>query len=121
MSAACAENLMTPVIANHWVFDPKDGLSGYRCKFCSTWKHASQFLLCHCDQETQFIICGPVVDEEQTYWHNERGWVVLLSNATTLPREILTSPLPPGASGIMELTMLGEYVRFLQTLPHTGV
>jgi len=71
--------------------------------------------------ETQFIIAGPVMSEEQTWWNNDQGWTPDFTEATTLPRDILTSSLPPGATGIMELTMLGENVRFLKTLPRGGV
>lgn len=108
---------MQDVTSNRWVSEPRNGFAGYRCKECNTWKHASQFLNCDCDKETQFIVAGPVVNEEQTYWNNDRQWVTFLAEATTFPHDILTSPLPIGSSGIMELTLLGEYVRFLKTLP----
>lgn len=71
-------------------------------------------------EETQFVVAGPVLNEEQLYWHNDDKWITSLPDATTFPAEILTSPLPLGATGIMELTILGEYVRFLPTLPREG-
>ena len=77
-------------------------------------------LMVRATAETQFLITGPVIDEEQTYWNNDRGWVPFLVEGTTLPKKILTTPLPQGATGIMELTMLGEYVGFYQTLPRGG-
>lgn len=70
--------------------------------------------------ETQFIIAGPIEDEEQLWWSNEYGWVPGIGQATTLPKEILTDPLPIEATGIMEITMKMEYVTFYIPLPGGG-
>lgn len=111
---------MQSVTSKNWVPKSKGGFAGYRCTECNVWKHASQFLNCDCDKGTQFIVTGPVVNEEQTYWNNDLQWVTFLAEATTFPHDILTSLLPVGATGIMELTLDGEYVRFLKTLPRGG-
>lgn len=110
---------MMPVTANNrrWEFKENSGFAGYRCKDCGTWKYASEFLNCPCNTKTQFVITGPVTNEEQTYWNMDRQWVTYLAEATTFPHDILTSPLPPGSSGVMELTLTGEYVKFYETLP----
>jgi len=68
--------------------------------------------------QTQFVIAGPVENEEQTWWNNNQGWISDFTEATTLPSDVLTSSLPHGATGIMEVTEEGEVVRFLKTLPH---
>ena len=68
----------------------------------------------------QFVVCGPISNEEQTYWHNEHEWITDLDKATTFPKAIMALPLPSGATGIMELTMLGEYVSFFHTPPREG-
>lgn len=72
------------------------------------------------DMETQFIIAGPIKSEEQTWWNTEHGWTPDIKNATTLPKAILTSPLPPGGVGIMEITDKWEYVHFYErtSFPH---
>lgn len=70
--------------------------------------------------ETQFVIAGPVENEEQLWWHNELGWITKFECATTLPKQILTSPLPPGATGIMEITMDWEAVGFYMPLSVGG-
>lgn len=69
--------------------------------------------------ENDYVIAGPILNEEQTYWHNDRGWITDLGEATTLPREIITNPLPPGAAGIMELTPDGP-VAFYTPYPSYG-
>jgi hypothetical protein len=119
--AECAENHMVPVTAKKWICEVRNGMAGYSCTGCGTWKHASEFLVCtKCDEEKEYIITGPVLNDEQTYWNNDNGWVSEFSEATTFPREIVTTLLPQGATGIMELTLAGEYVRYLQTLPRGG-
>ena len=57
-------------------------------------------------KNNQFIITGPIENEEQLYWNNDpsRMWVEF-GEATTFPVDILSSPLPPRASGVMELTI----------------
>lgn len=70
--------------------------------------------------ETQFIIAGPIQNEEQLWWNNHQGWISGLENATTLPKQILTSPLPPGGVGVMEITMNMEFVAYYARVP-TGM
>lgn len=64
---------------------------------------------------SQFLICGPIGDDDApTYWNNDQGWVSDSREATTLPRQILTSPLPEGSVGILELTMFGFPVSYFE-------
>lgn len=69
---------------------------------------------------TQFVIAGPIANDTQLWWHNELGWIEDLIEATTLPVDILTTPLPPGATGVLEITMDGSYVCFYTLLPGVG-
>jgi hypothetical protein len=58
------------------------------------------------NKKNQFIITGPRDGEDQLYWNNSptRMWVEF-GEATTFPIDILSAPLPPRASGIMEVTI----------------
>jgi len=67
--------------------------------------------------DTQFIIAGPVLNEEQTWWNNDHDWVTDFENATTFPKDILTTTLPMGATGIMEVKMDFTPVGFYTPYP----
>lgn len=69
---------------------------------------------------SQFIIAGPIQDEEQYWWSNDLGWTSDQTEATTFPKGILTETLPVGARGLLEMTMKGEPIGFLQALPLPG-
>jgi hypothetical protein len=99
-----------------WVTERSSGYLGFRCTLCATWRYPSETLNCDCEK-IHYIITGPVIDEEQTYWHNDHGWITELPDATTFPVQIVTTPLPVGATGLMKLTYLGEYVGVLHPLP----
>lgn len=66
--------------------------------------------------KNQFVIAGPIESEEQLWWNNEKGWVEF-KDATPLPPAILDSPLPPGATGVMEITEDWCYVDFFPVTP----
>jgi hypothetical protein len=71
--------------------------------------------------DSQFVIAGPVINEEQTWWNNDQGWVDDFFRATTLPVDILLSPLPLGATGILRMTMEGKPLGFVRKLnPSSG-
>jgi hypothetical protein len=99
-----------------WISERSSGYAGFRCTLCGTWRYASEFLKCDCDK-IHYIITGPIVDEEQTYWHNDHGWITELPDATTFPVQIVNTPLPEGATGLMKLTFVGDFAGFLQPLP----
>lgn len=122
MCVAVVVNPMETAAAkkSNWVFERSSGYAGFRCIHCATWKYASEFLICPCDEEKDYLITGPVRNEDQTYWHNDYGWITEFGEATTLPKQILTSPLPPGATGIMELTPGGPVAFYPAVSPPTG-
>jgi hypothetical protein len=62
---------------------------------------------------TQFVITGPIVDDELLYWNNDWGWTSL-EEATTFDKEIMTVPLPVEGSGVMEVSMIKEPVKYYQ-------
>lgn len=46
---------------------------------------------------------------DPSYWNDDLGeWVTDFSEATNFPQFILTEPLPPGATHIMEVHSSGE-------------
>ena len=101
-----------------WI--PKSGVyAGFQCTECGIWRGASEFLNCKCDMETQFVIAGKEFGEP-VWWHNEIGWIDEITDATTYTKGIVGHPLPPGAEGLLELTLTGEHVAFYSTLPHGG-
>lgn len=63
--------------------------------------------------ETHFVIVGPLVDEEPTFWSNDPSapWGDL-EHATPFPSEILGAPLPPEGKGFLELTNDNQPVKF---------
>lgn len=61
--------------------------------------------------ETSFIIIGPFVNDEVTYWNvTSWGWDTDYKYASHFPREILKTPLPPGWELIIEVDEDGETV-----------
>ena len=100
-----------------WKSHPISIYAGFRCEECGTLIYASQFKLCKCDTDTQCIIAGPKENDEQLWWNTERGWIEDMTEATTFPPSVIDYPLPTGATGVLELTLTGEHVRFLKTLP----
>lgn len=51
----------------------------------------------------------PSGGEEPTYWNDEVGeWTDDFADATNFPKMILTTPLPPGATHVMEVHPSGE-------------
>lgn len=104
---------------SRWVSEQSSGFAGFRCTECATWKYASEFLNCQCDTDSQFLIAGKI-NGEPVWWHNGQGWIEDITEASTYPKGILGEPLPPGAEGVLELTLTGEHVRFLSTLPRRG-
>lgn len=85
--------------------------AGFKCNECETWRHASEFLTCNCDKETQYVIAG-ADHGEPTWWNNEDGWVHEFEEATTFPLGLFGEPLPPGSTGILEMTLTGDLVNF---------
>jgi len=60
--------------------------------------------------KTEFVILGPIVDEEATYWNVPNwAWTKEYFDATTFDKEIMTSPLPEGGVGYMEIVKGTEY------------
>lgn len=46
---------------------------------------------------------------DPTYWNDETGeWTTDFAEATSFPKMILTTPLPPGATHVMEVHSSGE-------------
>lgn len=46
---------------------------------------------------------------EPSYWNDTAGeWVSDFADATSFPKMILTTPLPPGATHVMEVDSSGE-------------
>lgn len=105
--------------ATRWVPQVHKGFAGYRCLECGQLRHASEFLNCQCQSDTQFIICGRDAGE-CVFWNNENGWIHDITEATTFPKGILGESLPPGGEGIMELTLTGENVGYYPCTPPTG-
>lgn len=106
--------------STRWYPEISSGFSGFRCTECATWKYASEFLVCDCDKESQFLITGKE-HGEPVYWNLESGWTDDVTEATTFPKGIFGENLPPGAEGILELTLTGEHVAFYSsTLPRGG-
>jgi hypothetical protein len=110
---------MLSLDANRWVSEVSSGYAGFRCTECATWKYASEFLLCKCDKESQFVISGKE-HGEPVYWSNELGWIDDVTEATTFPKGILGEPLPVGSEGVLELTLTGEHVAFYSCHPSRG-
>ncbi len=94
--------------------------AGFKCNECGTWRHASEFLVCKCDTEKQYVIAGQD-HGEPTWWNNENGWVHEFVEATTFPAGIFGESLPPGSVGVLEMTLTGEYVKLHQTPPSPTV
>jgi hypothetical protein len=57
--------------------------------------------------EKQYIIQGPMVEEETLYWSNDLGWVDMAS-ATRFGPEVLFFPLPLEGVAILELDDKGN-------------
>lgn len=54
--------------------------------------------------KSNYIITGPdSPDGLYTFWSNELGWTEKVEQATTFDREILTTPLPKGGTGVFEI------------------
>ena len=49
-----------------------------------------------------FIIAGPIMSEEATWYNLEHGWVSNIDDASHFPRAILLEPLPPGGLFFIE-------------------
>jgi hypothetical protein len=64
-----------------------------------------------------FVIVGPDDGSNQLFFKlNAPSMWVPLGEATHFPVEVLNETLPPGASGIMELTPQGDYVNFYKRI-----
>ena len=63
-----------------------------------------------------FHILGPMVGEELTFWNIDHGWVDYF-DSTPFTGEILTLPLPEGATGVMPFSGENEPVAQYNTLP----
>lgn len=105
-----------------WKPAPRENFgAGFACSECLTWRHASEFLRCKCDNEKQYVIAG-ADHGEPTWWNIEHGWVTEFEEATTFPIGLFGEPLPPGSTGILEMTLTGEMVEFFALPPSpTGV
>lgn len=110
---------MLSLDSTRWRSEVSSGYAGFRCNECATWKYASEFLVCDCDKESQFVITGKQ-DGEPVYWNIEQGWIDDLTEATTFPKGIFGEKLPPGAEGILELTLTGEHVACYSCTPPRG-
>lgn len=67
-------------------------------------------------EKSIFFVCGTVTEEENaTYWNNDKGWTEDISEATPFDSRVLTLPLPPGGTGIIEYAD-DKPVRFLGTI-----
>ena len=67
-----------------------------------------------------FHILGPMVGEDLTFWNVDHGWVDY-TESTPFTGEILTLPLPPGATGVMPFSGNNEPLAQYDTLPGEGV
>ena len=68
-----------------------------------------------------YIIYGPFVDEETTFWNQEvEEWTLDEDYATKMGRDVLTTPLPFGTTAIIERDENGNMQSFLYTLPPIG-
>lgn len=110
---------MLTLNSTRWVPERSSGYAGFRCTECATWKYASEFLVCDCDQQTQFVIAGKE-HGQPVWWNVDTGWTMDINHATTFPAGIFGEKLPPGAEGILEMTLTGEHVSFYSTLPRGG-
>lgn len=75
--------------------------------------------------KTKYIIIGNCpCNEELIYWNVNEGWTSNFDDASFFPMIIL-HPLPPGASGIMEIAAEGEpvnqYPAFSMDSPVGGI
>ena len=57
--------------------------------------------------EKQYIIQGPMVDEETLYWSNKDGWGSM-DTATRFGPELLFMPLPLEGVAVLELDSAGN-------------
>ena len=62
--------------------------------------------------EHQCLLCGPIIEDEPTYWNVDLGWVNKEDEASRLPMEIMNLPLPRGTSAILEETYYGQVIAF---------
>lgn len=53
-----------------------------------------------CKNELNYVIIGTEDSERWPYWNNDLGWVEEFNQATTFPIDILSYPLPEGATGV---------------------
>lgn len=66
---------------------------------------------------SNFFILGPVTEAENaTYWSDQFGWIEDIDKATVFTRQIITLPLPPGGTGIVEY-LNNSPVWFIWKLP----
>jgi hypothetical protein len=66
------------------------------------------------------IICGPVVDDQSTFWNNDidpcGGWTSEFFDATIFDAQVFSAPLPIGATNVMEIQEGNDYPRAMYTL-----
>ena len=71
-----------------------------------------------------YLICGPFHEDHGcTFWSMEKGWVDSedFYSADIFPADIMTLPLPEGATGIMAFKSDAEPVAQFDLLPRGGV
>jgi hypothetical protein len=68
----------------------------------------------------EFYILGPRVGEELTYWNLDKGWVTEFAEGTPFTGEILTLPLPEGATNVMAFSSASEPLAQSDPLPGGG-
>jgi hypothetical protein len=67
--------------------------------------------------DSSFYILGQLFGEDPTYWNIDTGWTIDYYNATPFTGEILTLPLPRGATGVMPFSSDNEPLAQYNTLP----
>jgi len=72
-------------------------------------------------KDLDFYILGPRVGDELTYWNLDKGWVTDFGDASAFPKEILTLPLPEGATTVMPFSSASEPMSQFNLLPGGGV
>ena len=71
--------------------------------------------------KSYFIILGPIVDDEPTYWNVDAGWTVSEKHASHLPKDVLTRPLPEGGVAIKECKEDGTIIAIFDPSPSEGM
>ena len=69
------------------------------------------------NNDPSFYILGPLVGEDITFYQLGEGWILEFENATPFTGEILTLPLPTGATSVMPFSSENEPLAQLNTLP----